>query len=82
MSGLDCPLDFVGGTDLKIGHYRCAAGGASPSPTKGIAYKGIAYKGIGYEGIARAVDRGCGRVLSSGIASSGLVRIGSGLQVE
>ena len=33
LSGLDCPFDFVGGTDLKIGHYGCAPGGASPSPT-------------------------------------------------
>jgi hypothetical protein len=111
LSGFDSPLAFGGGTDLKIGHYGCAPGGASPSPTKelntkesyrkeGIAYKGIAYKGncvqkesrgrwIGFAvgcsgsvfGVGCLVQR-CGRVLLCGVAWGGLVRIGSGLQVE
>ena len=44
-------FDFVGGTDLKIGHYMCTGRG-KPLPYIGNR-EGIGYKGIAYEGIAR-----------------------------
>jgi hypothetical protein len=36
LSGLDCPFDFVGGTDLKIGQYGVHREGQA------LPYKGIA----------------------------------------